>query len=150
MEIISYLPSILLAMVIAFVFAFHIRLIMEGASLKTAVISVIRFIFIPIALFFVINHIFEQKRKFIFSIRKDVENEKYSDKIEHLLEKRSRLVWIVIKISVKFYRQSIDSYIKASIEYERKQMIKVKKKKTDNFYDYYFNDIDAENHILHS
>ena len=157
MIIIENLPGIIVIMIVAYVFGMMSRLKIEGASYKGALLAVIRSLALPLLVVSLVNQLHDHRRRIIFDLRKESleEHEPYIKRFEYILESKKRLSWFFIKSATKMSRAIMDSYIRASVEYEaQKEKHKVSKKKKnkskkDNFFDHFMTGSDVEGHLFH-
>lgn len=156
MNILEYLPGVLLIFVLAVWAGMMARLLIEGASIKGATLGVLRMVVLPLAAVIVINTLYDQRRRIIFDLRHSTEEveEKFIEKFEHTLNSKLRLTWLVVSSVFNSFRSFIDFYVKQSVEYERFKAknlsIKTKKPKNNNFFDHFIGGADLENHLFHS
>lgn len=146
MNIINYLPQILLAVFISLNISLIVRIFFEGGTLKTALLSTFRFYFMPLALIILINDIHEHKRKILFELKQNSEKEELVNTIERILSSKRKTFYFIFKIILRFYRIGIDTYVSACVDFEKKKKLKSKKKQ--KFYEYFLNDTKIQSAIF--
>jgi hypothetical protein len=151
MNIIDFVPGVLLGMFISLNAGLILRFLSEGASFKTACKSVFRFYFIPLALLVFVMTIYNNKRRILFNMKKssDVEDE-LINRLEPIIQTKWKIFCFFVIMSFSHFRLLLDGFIKVSIEYEKEQVAKPlpQQKKQKKFFEYYLDDIDLEKHIF--
>lgn len=150
MNIINYLPEILLAMFLTFNAAFFVRLIIEGADAKIAFLSLFRFYFLPIVVLLIVSSAYKNRRNILYKFKKDVKPpDEALKKMESILNSQIKMSVLFIRMGIHLYRNIIDVFIKSSISYEKQKIIKKKNKKNKKFFEYFLQDVNYEEHLFH-
>lgn len=163
MNIINYLPGMLGFIVAAFIIGLIVRVASEGANLKTALLTPLRFLIIPIAIAIVIYGLHKGKRELIFHAKQSDElTDDSIASLERILKSKRSLIWLMLKFCVAMYRPLLDAFIRASVKFEHKkaedkarQSLKLRKyqkrpkEDEEKFFPYFLRDSDVKQHLFH-